>query len=636
MMSSTSILLCFASIFCTAIDEMESNHAGIPELTSGSGFSGNTTAPYAVGNSSSPGYGARSIARWTELPFITRDQDFYITISAYHMTDIDRVEFILNGGDPVSTSDLQAHPETGYPEYMAKIDVSELTAGTHEIRAIIYPNHGKPRVLQGSHDTENIHVVNNGNHSFWFNYDPAPRTVRVGPNSEFSTIDEAIETMGSLIIDGRIELEAGDYYWFTERHLNLNNTIDHKVLTICAAPGVDRKDVRIRRHLADTTGTKFLSVHLRGLTILPTVNPVSHKHARLLVGSGAQPNRLFLEDIYCTVETDNPNGWGANYVQELVKPIISWKGGVWVKDTDFENLPKGVDTVYLAKHTTFHRASWDLWGGSPGSVFDCVIDKHDNFNAQHSNHADIIQSFVQGDYIENRIFADITATNHYTQIGHLEWSSKLSNFAFIRWTIDEAYFQQSLNFYCDFDHLVMSDCTFKNATVNFFNQNRRVLLRDMISWKYKGLDFNQAFQLSTTVIDGVHFTKDTPIAWATYGPIEWGAESAPVGESSDGSGQYIPSLVGSPQEITHWSLGNRSGVNTQNSVTHYYYDPALLDLSNNGIQPEVNPADLNKDGLVNRIDLALLLSSFGNSTYDITGDGTVDGADLTVLLAYWN
>jgi hypothetical protein len=549
-------------------------------LVSGPGFLGNTSAPTAVGSPSSPGHGAKAIARWTELPFITRDQDFYITISAYHMTDIDRVEFILNGGDPVSTSEVQPHPETGYPEYMAKIDVSELTTGTHEIRAVIYPNHGKPRVLQGSHDTENIHVINNGNHSFWFNYDPAPRTVRVGPNSEFSTIDEAIETMGSLIIDGRIELEAGDYYWFTDRHMNLNNTIDHKVLTICAAPGVGREEIRIRRHMADTIGTKFLSVHLRGMTILPTVNPVSNKHARLLVGGGTQANRLFLEDIFCTSETDNPNGWGASYVQELAKPLVSWKGGVWVKGADFENLPKGVDTVYLAKHTTFHRASWDLWGGSPGSVFDCVIDKHDNFNAQHSNHADIIQSFVQGDYVENRIFADISATNHYTQIGHLEWSSKLSNFAFVRWTIDEEYQDQSLNFYPDFDHLVMSDCIFKNATVNFFNYNKHVLFRNVISYKYKGNAVQDVFDDSTMIIDNIHFILQRSGAptWATYGEVTWASPSAPAGEPSDGSGDFVSSLVQSEAGMTDWSLGNPNTPMGDNN-DHFYYDPRELDLT---------------------------------------------------------
>ena len=134
MMCFTSVLLsCMTSISPT-IDEIGSNLAGVEELNSGSGFVGNTTAPSAVGSSNSPGYGAKAIARWTEMPFITRDEDFCITISAFHMTDIDRVEFILNGGDPVITSNVQPHPETGYSEYMAKIDVSDLTPGTHEIR----------------------------------------------------------------------------------------------------------------------------------------------------------------------------------------------------------------------------------------------------------------------------------------------------------------------------------------------------------------------------------------------------------------------------------------------------------------------------------------------------------------------
>lgn len=55
--------------------------------------------------------------------------------------------------------------------------------------------------------------------------------------------------------------------------------------------------------------------------------------------------------------------------------------------------------------------------------------------------------------------------------------------------------------------------------------------------------------------------------------------------------------------------------------------------------PEDNSgsADLNDDGSVNGIDLAILLSAWGTSdpTADINGDGTVGGLDLTVLLGSW-
>ena len=85
---------------------------------------------------------------------------------------------------------------------MAKIDVSLLTVGLHEVRAIAHPHHGEPRVLQGEYVPGNadLHDVNNGNRSFWFQHDPTPNVVSVGKASQFETIDEAIQSMGPAIM----------------------------------------------------------------------------------------------------------------------------------------------------------------------------------------------------------------------------------------------------------------------------------------------------------------------------------------------------------------------------------------------------------------------------------------------------
>ncbi|HAQ66249.1 MAG TPA: hypothetical protein DCR70_00505 [Phycisphaerales bacterium] len=48
--------------------------------------------------------------------------------------------------------------------------------------------------------------------------------------------------------------------------------------------------------------------------------------------------------------------------------------------------------------------------------------------------------------------------------------------------------------------------------------------------------------------------------------------------------------------------------------------------------------DFNDDGLVNGIDLAILLNAWGsqNSPYDLDGTGTVDGSDLSLLISCWS
>jgi hypothetical protein len=48
------------------------------------------------------------------------------------------------------------------------------------------------------------------------------------------------------------------------------------------------------------------------------------------------------------------------------------------------------------------------------------------------------------------------------------------------------------------------------------------------------------------------------------------------------------------------------------------------------------PGDLNGDGVVNGVDLASLLSSWGQPDGDLSGDGTTDANDLAILLSNWS
>ena len=51
------------------------------------------------------------------------------------------------------------------------------------------------------------------------------------------------------------------------------------------------------------------------------------------------------------------------------------------------------------------------------------------------------------------------------------------------------------------------------------------------------------------------------------------------------------------------------------------------------LQP--NPADLNGDGVVNGVDLSIVLNAFGTPNADLTGDGNTDGADIAFILNSW-
>jgi hypothetical protein len=149
-------------------------------LTAGSGFSGfikpkaDRTFEYVsteeealdyepIGDLTAKGRKVSPIVRFTEIPEITREGDFYVTAQAYHMEDIDKLTFIMDGGTPVDVFEPVNHPNdlgtdydksastlgAGYKEFMVRVDTSTLSHNTvHEIRLIAWPKHGYPVVLQ--------------------------------------------------------------------------------------------------------------------------------------------------------------------------------------------------------------------------------------------------------------------------------------------------------------------------------------------------------------------------------------------------------------------------------------------------------------------------------------------------------
>ena len=554
---------------------------GIQNLISGSGFNGSTPQPGNTGSSASPGYGAEAIARWTELPYITRDQDFYVTVSAYHMTDIDRVEFMLNGGDRVVCSEVRPHPDTGYAEYIVNVDVSGLAVGLHEIRAIIYPNHGKPRVLQGrTPEGVSVHQINNGTESFWFNYDPNPTTVHVGPNGQYDSISDAINALGEQLYGGRIYLSEGTHHLFDDYNTSFRNTEEDKVLTISAAPGLSTSHVFITGYAGNGDGyLRNGSIHVRNVSALsPTL---ASGHHSLIKGGGA--NRLFIEGVMNT-SLDPVMGWGDLSVQRLANAIGDWEKGCWVLGCDFINVPKGIKGIMLAKNCTFTRMSADAFGSGPGAAINCWLDMGDPANANHQQHADIFQLSVLNSVpvIENRIFADITSTNSSFQIGHITGNNALKDLAFVRWTVDSMYGSSTMNFFRDMDHVVVDQCVFRNSSISWNSRITHALVRDTLMRKFASgdSDFDDIFVPSKTIIDNVHFTgqSNPPFAGSTVGPVHFAAPSPPLGVPSNGTDGYIPTHVMTDVEFETQYIGNADCEKRGQINDHFYYDKSLLDL----------------------------------------------------------
>ena len=561
--------------------EDQADGSGIETIISGNGFSGVTDQPSLRGSPQSPGYGAKAIARWTELPYITRSEDFYVTVSAFHMTDIKRVDFILNGGSIVKVRDVAPHPESGYAEYMVKVDVSTLTEGLHEVRAIAYPHHGEPRVLQGEYVSgDDLHDVNNGNCSFWFQYDPSPNVVTVGGSqSDFATIDEAIQSVGPAIYGGRIELEPGTHYWLSQSHTSFKNTENRQVLTVSGASGTSLDDVILRSSGTSGSG-RGMSVHIRNLTVLTEESTDESRH-NIFQGTGSSGNRIFFENLIVS-SIDENYGWGLlNGHQRLAKPVTEWKLGCWVKDVNFRNIAKGINGVTLAKNIKFFRLSADAFGASPGVIVNLHVDKADPYNANHIQHCDIVQfTSANGTDVENRIFADIKATNHYSQVAHFN-GHPLRNFAFVRWSVDSMYTSQTLNWIVPFDHVVVDSCTFRNSRIFFGSTVSHLLIRDTLMNKLapSDMDYSVTFQLGTCVFDNFHVERNHGFASAETGEVTFAAPSAPAGTTSNGSDGFIETILSGSGIMSNQFDGNmdveRRGVMTN----HFYYEASALDLS---------------------------------------------------------
>jgi hypothetical protein len=120
---------------------------GVPTLKPGSGWNGATSTPEPVGSSGHPGYPYNAIAQWGVVPYQVFSSNFTIGVAAFHSYGIDRVAFSVDNGPWVSASEMRTNPRTKADEYFVNLDASKFDDGEVVVRAIAYPNHGRPYVL---------------------------------------------------------------------------------------------------------------------------------------------------------------------------------------------------------------------------------------------------------------------------------------------------------------------------------------------------------------------------------------------------------------------------------------------------------------------------------------------------------
>lgn len=138
------------------------------------------------------------------------------------------------------------------------------------------------------------------------------------------------------------------------------------------------------------------------------------------------------------------------------------------------------------------------------------------------------------------------------------------------------------------------------------------------------------------------------VLWPTLGGVF--AATASATRSVSGIGSYtwsstaslvadVQAWLDNPSANHGWVIkGNEA---TPTSVKRFESREAAANkplLQVDYVPPPNRPADFNSNGVVDGLDLAILLSQWGggaSSSADLTGNGVVDGGDLAVLLSDW-
>lgn len=376
-----------------------------PLLEPGSGFTEATPQPEPIGAPGAPGIDAKAIARWDVVPYQTFDHYFEIGVVAFHINDIDRVEFSVEGGPWTAVREMTLNPRTNVVEYWVGLNAQDFEDGPIEVRAVAYPKVGIPRVL-GSAMTA-PESIDKGEHALLLNtnangtlpeiemYVSNSGNDATGDGSEgapFLTIMKAARAIQDAspagnADGGTIYLAAGEYRIGTYSFALLTITVN-RWITIQPAPGVIKENVRIVG--AEPSGLRTKLVHLRSLMITPN----SAEDQIIILSNGP------LEDYYY-VE-------GCNFVGPGASIDSVWVSGM--SASYFTNCqvslcrdsPKG--DIFRDVHIS--DIGSDAFSGKTGLIANCTVGSI--FSSGTQFHADVLQYF---DYttIENRIVYQVTA-----------------------------------------------------------------------------------------------------------------------------------------------------------------------------------------------------------------------------------
>jgi hypothetical protein len=492
-------------------------------LPAGSGFSGATAQPPAVGAVGSLGYDAKAIGRWDVVPYQTFSGDFNVGVVAFDIAGIDHVDFSLNGGAWTPVTDMQLNPQTGVWEYTATVRASTVPDGLVEVRAIVYPRSGVPRVLGGAqpHSTDD-----NGQYSCWINANSggtvtgltkwvdsvngSNTTGNGTQNAPFATIKQAEMSMQNArgrVDDCTIYLKAGTYAapgTWTGADPGAYATSSTGWLTVSAAPGLTKGQVVINSGVA-RFNTSLL--RLKGLTLtsgLASDTTISPKAAIWFDGC----------DLH-----------GTDYTQDVTYAgPTTFNGGIYETDSTVHDCQNGPYNTLLARNVAVSHIASDAFQDAYMIVNGSVTGTDAGSTGAHP---DVAQWYHPGD-IDNIICYGVIAKGCVCQGLFSEGPGLASNVAYVNVDLAQVLNDMCSQFGGTQQHVLLWNISMSNQSCLWrdpTNQTRNLSIRNS-AFKYMADYYNNLGQ-SSVVIDNNHFVATPSFGThATTGNPGWTSPDA--------------------------------------------------------------------------------------------------------------
>jgi hypothetical protein len=385
-------------------------------LTPGTGFTGDTAQPAAVGDSLSHWYTCKSIARWTMVPYESFSGTLNVGLVAFHGSQTDRrvlrsVQFSVNGGEWVPVTRMRRNPRTNLVEYVAVVDADDFDPGPIEIRAIANPQDGVPRVLEplyltaqpaggsGQYFSQFAYVSTSGNDGTGV----VSATPATASASRFATIGAAMLAIQAerLALFGLADCDYGVVRLTPEVHAwNMvgGDTVKVSVggwLRVESMPGHDASDTTIR----DAAGGGFTDT--QRLCI---------REVRIEQTSGAFGDFILNSTQYGRLWMDSNTIVGAGRWLERAGPVNPTKWSeTYYTNCNITAVDEAMQLASLMIGNYVHSIGHDFADNCPVVIGNTVDDIDPGVTGWHS---DFYQT--SGGFGDNIIIYDNTVSNlHY-------------------------------------------------------------------------------------------------------------------------------------------------------------------------------------------------------------------------------